>query len=149
MSLTFRKFREVSMLRCKEWTKGQGDPGVDFRVLEAAEEFCEAMQRLFGLLKRLKRSDKGMVGGVNTDIDLEEEMADTFITFDLLAASLGIDLEKAITEKFNKTSRKYGLSVFIGDLDDVEPSPPEEPQVAVGADSRVLYGEDVEQAQGG
>lgn len=41
--------------------------------------------------------------------ELADEIADTFIYLDLLAARMGIDLAEAVPRKFNKTSEKLGL----------------------------------------
>jgi len=47
--------------------------------------------------------------------DLAKELADVVICAVLLADSAGIDLDGAVTDKFNETSTKYDLNVFIGD----------------------------------
>lgn len=44
---------------------------------------------------------------------LADEIADTIIYADLLAARMGIDLEQAIRNKFNEVSEKRGSSVFL------------------------------------
>jgi hypothetical protein len=40
-------------------------------------------------------------------------MADAIIALDLLAGHLNIDLSEAVKAKFNKTSVKYDIPVFI------------------------------------
>lgn len=45
--------------------------------------------------------------------DIGEEIADTVIYLDLLAARLGIDLGTAVTDKFNKVSERVGSAVRI------------------------------------
>lgn len=42
-----------------------------------------------------------------------DELADVVISADLIAAQLGVDLAKAVTIKFNKTSAKIGSKVRL------------------------------------
>ena len=100
--------RKANEKRHEEWAKG-GDVSLSFRGLELAGEAGEACNEL----KKLERVRLGLVGG-KEDIDgLREELADVLICVDLIAMDLGIDLEKALKAKFNKTSEKYGLATRI------------------------------------
>lgn len=46
--------------------------------------------------------------------DIEEEMADVFMYLLLLSNELGIDLEKAVTDKIAKNADKYPASKAFG-----------------------------------
>ena len=48
--------------------------------------------------------------------NLEDEIGDVLITLDLLALQYNIDLQKCTTTKFNKTSKKVDIAVYIGDV---------------------------------
>lgn len=65
------------------------------------------------IVKKLVRQDKGAVGSRAQLDDLAGELADIIIYIDLLATKAGIDLEKAIVDKFNQTSRKLNFDVFL------------------------------------
>lgn len=62
--------------------------------------------------KKLNRVRDGIPGNDKTEDELRaqlaDEIADTFIYLDLLAQSQDIDLQKAVIEKFNRTSAKIG-----------------------------------------
>jgi NTP pyrophosphatase (non-canonical NTP hydrolase) len=45
--------------------------------------------------------------------NLVEEIGDVLITIDLLANEFNIDLEQAVKSKFNKTSEKVSIPVFL------------------------------------
>jgi NTP pyrophosphatase (non-canonical NTP hydrolase) len=58
-------------------------------------------------IKKLRR-------GKDVPMDvIGDELADTIIYADLLAARLGIDLSEAIVRKFNAVSKKRNLPVFL------------------------------------
>lgn len=44
---------------------------------------------------------------------LADELADVVIYLDILAAQLGIDLGEAVMKKWNKTSEKVGVPMYI------------------------------------
>lgn len=61
-------------------------------------------------MKKLNRERDGIVGNTKTKeellADLGEEIADTVLYLDLLAAAAGIDLELEIVKKYNRVSEK-------------------------------------------
>jgi NTP pyrophosphatase (non-canonical NTP hydrolase) len=65
--------------------------------------------------KKIKRIDTKLARRANESnraklvAKLADEIADTIIYLDLLALREGIDLPKAITSKFNRTSKKFGF----------------------------------------
>lgn len=60
--------------------------------------------------KKLNRVRDGIPGNKETREELQhnlgEELADTYIYLDLLFQSLGLDVEKCVLAKFDKTSQK-------------------------------------------
>lgn len=73
------------------------------------------------VVKKLLRHFHDQPGNAEKDTlaslkqDLADELADTQIYLDLLAQRAGIDLEKAVIAKFNKTSKKIGYPHDIED----------------------------------
>ena len=67
--------------------------------------------------KKLNRVRDGIPGNSETPEDLTaalaDELADTFIYLDLLAQSQGINLEDAVIDKFNRTSKKIGFESMM------------------------------------
>ena len=101
--LTFKRLREVSSYRCsKAYTPIEEWSPTDWGCALAGEvgEACN-------LIKKMRRGEKVDIQAV------AEELADVMIYLDLTATRLGIDLEKAIIEKFNKDSRKRKVEIFL------------------------------------
>lgn len=78
--------------RCLDWTLGDW-------ACAAAGEMGETCNKI----KKIRRGDSVPVQ------DIAEEIADTIIYLDILAAKLNIDLEQAIREKFNRRSDELGF----------------------------------------
>lgn len=94
--------------RMKEWVP-EGTTGT-FKATELAGEVGEACN----IIKKLERERLGMRGSRDTVAHLAEELADIVICVDLLASHYGVNLDRAIAEKFNATSEKYGLKTRMG-----------------------------------
>ena len=104
MLKTLRKF---ATLRAKEW--GTTVTDASFRGNELAGEAGEVCNEI----KKLERHRLGLVGGKTDLTGLQEELGDLVICAELIAQHYDIDLEEAIKDKFNKTSKKYGLKTVI------------------------------------
>lgn len=111
MFLTFDRLRSANVTRCNRWhTKGGIDEWSlsDWAVAMAGEagEVCD-------VVKKLNRDRDGTVGNKRNRAelleDLANEIADTAIYLDLLAARAGIDLAAAIASKFNAVSERNGF----------------------------------------
>lgn len=105
--------RKKNIERSEEWCDGH-TPGVLFSVVEFAGEAGE----LADAVKKLYREIHGMSSNVTEEdamIAIEEEVGDVLITLDLVCREFDIDLEEVTRRKFNKTSAKHNLNVFIGD----------------------------------
>jgi NTP pyrophosphatase (non-canonical NTP hydrolase) len=109
MKLTFDILRRANKLRDPEFRNGQEPVSLTFRGNELAGETGEACN----FIKKLERARLGMKGSTATPQDLAKELADIVVCVDLIAMDLKIDLGKTIKDKFNETSRKYGLSIEI------------------------------------
>lgn len=64
--------------------------------------------------KKLNRYRDGITGNTCSEADLRQdladEIADAFIYLDLMAQSAGIQLSRAVRDKFDRTSRKIGYT---------------------------------------
>lgn len=105
----FDTLRTANQKRQNEWDK-DNQISLSYRGNELAGEVGEACN----IIKKLERERLGIRGSRSTIEALAEELADVIICADLIAMQEGIDLEKAVREKFNKTSEKYGLSTRMG-----------------------------------
>jgi len=111
MYLTFSQLRQANVTRCNRWhTKAGIEEWTlsDWAVAMAGEagEVCD-------VIKKLNRDRDGTVGNKRTRAellgDLANEIADTAIYLDLLAARAGVDLAAAIASKFNEVSERNGF----------------------------------------
>ncbi len=108
MNLTIAHLQLVLTERDKQW-----DPdkklSLTFRATELAGECGEACN----VVKKIERERLGLRGSRAGLVDLEQELADVIICTILLANSVGLDMTQAITEKFNSSSIKLGLSARL------------------------------------
>lgn len=107
MGLDLETLRAVNLTRCRRWhtTHGVNEWSLSDWGIAAAGEMGEALN----VVKKLNRERDGMVGNKPEEVPLLEmmlanEIADTIIYLDLLAARAGIDLSLAIINKYNATS---------------------------------------------
>lgn len=105
--LTFKRLREVNLARCDNWHEGGiTDWSLSDWGVALAGEVGEAMN----VIKKIRRKQDGVMAGETKDYaDLADELADSMLYLDLVAARAGIDLDKATIKKFNETSRKWGF----------------------------------------
>lgn len=106
----FKDLRQANFARQQEWDS-RNQISLAYRGNELAGEVGEACN----LIKKLERERLGIRGSRTTLSELAEELADVIICVDLIAMHEGIDLNKAVRDKFNATSIKYGLSTRIED----------------------------------
>ncbi len=110
--MTFKELSIANKERADVWKPEGGPMGIEFNILELAGEVGE----LCNGYKKYLRHKHNMVGGKNMDEilqNIKEELADVVICANLVAIAMDINLEEAIIEKFNKTSDKYDLNVYI------------------------------------
>lgn len=94
------------------------DPEKKLDASYKANEMQEEAGEAGGVVKKLERERLGLPGSRKTVQDLADELGDVIITADLVANHYGIDLQKAATDKFNKTSRDMGFSVLLEEDDE-------------------------------
>jgi len=102
--LTFYDLRKANVERCENSYKHSIN---DWSPADWALATTGELGELCNLLKKVKRGEK---------IDPEEiakEFADTAIYLDLFAARCGVDLEKALRNKFNEVSDRVGSEVKL------------------------------------
>lgn len=107
----FDTLREANANRQKEWDTN-GNISITYRGNELAGEVGEACN----VIKKLERERMGIKGSRATVEQLAEELADVVICADLIAMHEGIDLNKAIAKKFNKTSENVGLITRLKEI---------------------------------
>ncbi len=100
--------RAANLARQAEWD-AEGQITLSYRGNELAGEVGEACN----IIKKLERERLGIRGSRANLAELAEELADVIICADLIAMQLGIDLDRAVAEKFNKTSEKIGLTTRL------------------------------------
>lgn len=106
------ELREANIERATLWTI---DPNNDnlFRGLELAEETGEVV----GAMKKIHRAEKEIAGNTQSKEfyleNLKEEIGDVMICLDRVASLYNIDIEEVTRKKFNATSAKVNLDVFL------------------------------------
>lgn len=129
---TFKSLQQANVERDKEWDPG-GSLDNAFFAVEHAGEVGEAIEQIAAqiekalmaldhvassgkvanIVKKRVREDRGIRGSRASLQDLADELADDVITAYLVSMKYEIDLDAAIEAKFNSTSRKMGLHVFL------------------------------------
>lgn len=102
--LTFDQLREANVARCEEVFH----PLADWSPMDWLGCVTGELGEAAGLLKRQRRGEP-----VAASV-LGDELADTVIYLDLLAARLGIDLGAAVIAKFDSVSRWKGSAIRLG-----------------------------------
>jgi len=109
MTLNLTDLRTANRARQAEWDRGS-DITSSYRGNELAGEVGEACN----IIKKLERERLGIRGSRSNVGALAEELADVIICVDLIAMGYGLDLGKAVIDKFNKTSKANELSTMLG-----------------------------------
>lgn len=108
MSLTFKKLSRTNKRRCRRafhslssWTE------TDWACALAGEvgELCNFIK------KRRRRPNKKEMARLKHEA--AKEIGDVICYLDLLASRMGIDLEKAVIEKFNEVSDRKGSKIKL------------------------------------
>jgi NTP pyrophosphatase (non-canonical NTP hydrolase) len=101
--------RAANVEREKLWENPDKPMSLSYLGNATAGEMGEACN----VIKKLDREAMGMKGSRDTVEHLAEELADVMIYIDIIALRLGIDMDEAIANKFNKTSTENSFGVFI------------------------------------
>lgn len=103
--LTFNQFRVINVARCLRWHP----QGIESW---SASDWMTAIMGELGevasLIKMRNRERDGLPGNKfsPTSKQIADEVADVFAYLDLFAACKGIDLGRAVAEKFNEVSER-------------------------------------------
>lgn len=109
MKPVFHKtLRSANVARQAEWP-GHDKIDLSYRGNEMAGEVGEACN----VIKKLERERLGVQGSRASVEQLADELADVVICADLAALHMGIDLDAAISRKFNATSVTQGLATRL------------------------------------
>ncbi len=116
--LSFADLRAANVARCAKWHPG----GIsDWSLSDWMTATCGELGEAANVVKKLNRCRDGLPGNNKTEDELRsmlgDELADTAIYLDLLAAAAGVDLAASIIAKFNAVSVRNGFP-------DRLPSPP-------------------------
>lgn len=116
--LTFLSLRIANEARLPLFKNSKGvvahskADGSDWTLLEWAGALCGEAGELANLLKKVRRGDKTLD---EARADIAKELADNVIYLDIIAKQAGIDLGAAVVAKFNETSTKTGVAVYLYD----------------------------------
>lgn len=108
--LDFQQLQVANALRQAEWDPNSAID-LSYRGTELGGEVGEALN----LIKKLERERLGIRGSRTTVQDLADELADVIICVSLIANHCKFNLGDAVRNKFNATTKKYNLTVFIGE----------------------------------
>lgn len=106
--LTFAAFREANVSRCLKWHPA----GINsWSTSDWLTALVGEVGGFASLVKMMNRERDGLPGNKFSPAvkQLAYELADIQTYLDLLAASLDIDLDDAVVEKFNEVSQRVGF----------------------------------------
>ncbi len=109
MTRFLQHLREQNVKRCEAPRSegGYGHPLDAWTPLEWAGAAAGEMGEACNLVKKVRRGDDVPLSRV------ADEIGDVVVYLDLLCACMGIDLEKAVVDKFNATSEKYDCDIRL------------------------------------
>lgn len=112
--MDMNEFRKRNIARC-ESPRGFNHKLCSWSMSDWMTATLGELGEAANIVKKLNRVRDGIPGNDKQSKELramlEEELADTFIYLDLLAAACGVDLEDAVEMKFAKTSAKIGYAI--------------------------------------
>lgn len=121
MSLTFKKFSEANLRRCKH---GFGHNLGDWSAWDWMTATLGALGEAANVVKKLNRERDGIKGNTASvealRSQLARELSDTFIYLDLMFQALGIDMETAVTETFDAKSAEIEWPDRLASLEGAE-----------------------------
>ena len=116
-ALSFDALREANVRRCEDAFHPVSDWSLTDWATAAAGELGEACN-VIKKMRRFEGSHNDPALNIDPSSDagqkaLAYEIADTVIYLDLLAARAGIDLGRAVCEKFNIVSERVGSAIRL------------------------------------
>lgn len=114
--LTFNTLRRGNLARLPLFKNRKGEPahtkpdGSDWSHAEWLGAVLGELGEYANLKKKVQRGDLSMAEALPM---LGDELADVIVYLDLLAAQLGIDLGEVVMSKWNRTSARIGVPLYI------------------------------------
>jgi NTP pyrophosphatase (non-canonical NTP hydrolase) len=114
--LTFNALRIANEIRLPLFKNSKGEvahsksDGSDWTLLEWAGALAGEVGELANMLKKVRRGDKTLD---ETREAIGKEIADCVIYLDIIATQCSVDLGAVTAQKFNETSTKTGVAVYL------------------------------------
>lgn len=111
--MNFKDVSEVNKDRALEWHKGGLE---EWGVADWSNAMAGEAGEVCNAVKKLRRIETGtqQANGPRTReeavAEIAKEIGDTYLYLDLLAQRLGINIEDAIRDTFNRVSEREGFS---------------------------------------
>lgn len=105
--LTFKRLRKTNLKRNK---KAFGMNLTTWSLAEWSNAMAGECGEACNITKKIRRGDKSLK---KERKELAKEIADVVVYADLLSAAAGIDLEKAVINKFNEVSERKGCHIKL------------------------------------
>jgi len=126
--LTFRDLRVANAHRLPLFKNGKGElahPKPDGSDWSPGEWVCAVTGELGELANIIKKVRRGDVSVDDVRADIADELADVVCYLDILASQFGVDLGRAIVNKFNRVSERVGAPIFFEEwfFDELAPLP--------------------------
>lgn len=121
-TLGFQTLRRANLARLPQFKNRKGEPahakddGSDWSPADWMTATVGELGELANVMKKFRRGD---LTASEFKLKAAQELADTQIYLDLLAANLGIDLGLAVRDTFNKVSLRVGSSIYIDEAGQV------------------------------
>lgn len=117
MTLTFEGFSRANAERAAHWHGGDIREG-NWTGADWSNAMCGEAGELANVVKKLRRDETGHVGSLDPNRAgllkaLADEMGDVYAYLDLLATYYGVDIAKAIADKFNAVSAREGFTEYV------------------------------------
>ena len=115
VELSFDALRRVNVARCRRWHPGFSSGADAWSGADWSNAMCGEAGEAANVVKKLRRIETDAAPGPDDPGAgqlvqmLADEIADTVIYADLLAAYYGIDLAAAVVGKFNRISARQGF----------------------------------------
>lgn len=116
INLTFQELREANIARLPQFKNRKGEPahsesdGRDWKLSAWSNAVCGELGEAANIIKKIERGDFTLEEVRN---ELADELADVVTYLDILAMRAGIDLGKAVINKFNEVSYRVQADVFL------------------------------------
>jgi NTP pyrophosphatase (non-canonical NTP hydrolase) len=104
--LTFKRLHKTNLKRNRKVFHNLGD----WSLAEWSNAMAGECGEACNITKKIRRGDKSLKKNKK---ELAKEIADVVVYADLLSTAAGIDLEKAVIEKFNEVSDRRGCHIKL------------------------------------